>query len=82
MAHFHGIYHGNCTLKYVGGVLELIKLDFRDLKGQFDVKKANFRGLIVKIGHYWPIWATRTHIRPIFMEYAMVIITLGILKGF
>ena len=29
--------------------LELRKLDSRDLKGQFDVKKAKFRGLIAKI---------------------------------
>ena len=74
MVHFHIICHENCSLKYVGGILELRKLDFRGLKGQFDVKKANFRGLIVKIGHYWPIWATRTHLWPIFMEYAMGIV--------
>ena len=74
MAHFHGIYHGNCVLRYVGGVLVLRKLDFRGLKGQFDVKKFNFRGLIVKIGHYWPILATRTHLWPIFMEYSIGIV--------
>ena len=74
MAHFHGIGHGNCALSYVEGVLELRKLDFRGLKGQFDVKKANFRGLIAKIGHYRPILATRTHLWPIFMEYVMGIV--------
>ena len=74
MAHFHGIGHGNCAVRNVGGVLELRKLDFRGLKGQFDVKKANFRGLIAKIGHYRPILATRTHLWPIFMEYAIGIV--------
>ena len=54
------------ALRYVGGVLELRKLDFRGLKGQFDVKKANFRGLIAKIGHYRPILASKTHPWPIF----------------
>ena len=65
MAHFHGVCHMNCaltkSLRYVGGALVLIKLDFRGLKGQFDVKKANFRGLIAKIGHLIPILASRTH---------------------
>ena len=51
MANFHGIRLGNCALKYVGVVLELRKLDFRGFEGQSDVKKANFRGLIAKIGH-------------------------------
>ena len=71
MAHFHGIGHVNCALSYVEGVLELKKLDFRGLKGQFDVKMANFRGLIAKIGHYWAILASRNHLWPIFMEYAI-----------
>ena len=44
MAHCHGLGHGNCVLKYAGGVLELRKLDFRGFKGQFNVKKVNFRG--------------------------------------
>ena len=74
MAHFHGIYHGNYALRYIGRILDLRKLDFRGLKGQIDVKKSNFRGLIVKIGHYWPILATRTHLWPIFMEYVMRIV--------
>ena len=52
MAHFNVLCHGNCALRYIGGVLELRKLDFRGLKGQFDVKKANFRGLIAKIGPF------------------------------
>ena len=71
MAYFLGIIHGNCDPRNVGGVLEFRKLDFWGLKGQFDVKKANFRGLIAKIGHYRPILASITHIWPIFMEYAM-----------
>ena len=56
MTNFHGIYQGNCALTYVGVVLELRKLDFRGFEGQFDVKKANFRGLIEKsaiIGIFW-----------------------------
>ena len=74
MAHFYGIGHGNCALSYVGGVLQLRKLDFRVLKGQFDVKKANFRGLIAKIGHYRPVLANKTHLWPIFMECVMGIV--------
>ena len=69
MAHFHGLCHGSCALRYVGGVLEFKKLGFRGLKGQFDVKKANFRGLIAKIGHYMAILASRTQLWPIFMNY-------------
>ena len=74
MAHFHRLRHGNCALRFVGGILEHRKLDFRGLKGQFDVKKANFRGLIAKIGHLRPILASRTHLWPIFMDYAMGIV--------
>ena len=62
MAHFHGIYHGNCVLRSLGGVLVLIKLDFRGLKGQFDVKKFNFRGLIDKIRYLRHIFPSATHI--------------------
>ena len=54
MAHLHGICHGNCALRYFWGVLEIRNLDFRGLKGQFDVKKDNVRLLIAKIGHYRP----------------------------
>ena len=75
MTNFYGISHGNCDLWYVGGVLELRKLDFKALKGQFDVKKANFRGLIAQIGHLRPILASRTHLWPIFMDYAMGLVT-------
>ena len=74
MAHFDGVCHGNCSIRYVGGILKLRKLDFRCLKGQFDVKKANFRVLTAKIGHLRPILASRTHLWPIFMEYAMRIV--------
>ena len=72
MVYFLGIFHGNCDLRNVGGVLEFRKFDFRGLKGQFDVKKANFRGLIAKIGHLRPILATRTQLWSIFMDSAMV----------
>jgi hypothetical protein len=74
MAHFHGLCHRNCAQRYVGGILELRKLDFRGLKGQFDVKKANFRGLIAKIGHLRPILASRTHLWPIFLDYPIGIV--------
>ena len=52
----------------------LRKLNFGGLKGQFDVKKDNLRGLIAKIGHYRPILTTRTQLRSIFMEYAIEIV--------
>ena len=54
MTYFHGICYGNCALKYVTEVLVLRKINFGGLKGQFNVIKANFRGLIVKIGNYRP----------------------------
>ena len=60
MTHFHGICHGNWALKYVGGTLEPRKLSFKRLRDQFDIDNANFRGLITNIGHYRPIFATRT----------------------
>ena len=62
MAHFHRIKYRNCALIYVGGVLELRKLDFKGLKGQIDVKKANFRGLVAKIGQNRHILATSTRL--------------------
>ena len=74
MAHFNGLCHGNCALRHVEESLEIRKLDFRGLKGQFDVKKDNFRGLIAKIGHLRPILASRTHLWPIFMDYPMGIV--------
>ena len=56
MAHFHDLCHGNCALKYIKGILELRKLDFEVLKGQFDVKKAKgLRGLKSKTGYLRPI---------------------------
>ena len=67
---------------HVGGVLELRKLDFRGLKGQFDAKKANFRGLIAKIDHYRRILASRTPLWPIFLEYTMRIVPKSMLEGF
>ena len=39
MAHFPVVCHENYALRYVGGVLKFRKLDFRGLKGQFDVKR-------------------------------------------
>ena len=74
MTHFHGIFYGNCALRYVGEVLKVKKLDFRGLKGQFDVKMVNFRGSIAKIGHLRPILASRTPLCPIFWEYVMRIV--------
>ena len=74
MAYFLGICHRNCDRRYVGEVLEFRKLDFRGLIGQFDVKMANFRGLIAEIDHLRPILTSRIHQWPIFMEYAMRIV--------
>ena len=68
MVHFHGICHGKFDLPYVGGFLEFKKLDFRGLKGQVDVEKANFRGLIARIGRYRPILASRPLLWSIIME--------------
>ena len=73
MVHVHELYHRNCALRYFGGVLELSKLLFRRLIGQFDVKKANFRGLIAKFGRYRLILATRIHLWLIFRKYVMEI---------
>ena len=49
MTHFHDLSHGNCALKYIGGIFELRKLYFGGLQGIFDVKKANFRGYKLKL---------------------------------
>ena len=70
MAHFHGLCRMNCDLKHIGGILELSKLDFRRLKGQFDVKKANLRGLKAKNSYLWPILAYRTHPGSVFLDCA------------
>ena len=56
------------------GVLEFKKLDFRGLQGQFDVKNANFRGLIAKISHFRRILASRTHLSTISMDYTIRIV--------
>ena len=50
MAHFHELCHRVFALRYIRGIPEVRKLDFRGFKAQFDFKKANFRGLIAKIG--------------------------------
>ena len=65
---FHDLSHGNCALQYIKGIVELIKLDFGGLEGQFDVKKANFRGLIPKIGYLRPILTSRTQLWPTFKD--------------
>ena len=49
------------SMEYTIGILPsgiLRKLDFRDLKGQFDVKKASFRRLIAEIGYLRRILGT------------------------
>ena len=61
MAHFHVVCHGNYVLMYVGGVFEFRKLDFRGLKGQFDVKMPNVGAQKAKIGDLGRILASRTH---------------------
>ena len=82
MVHFHRVCHGNCPLRYVGGVLVLRKLDFGGLKGQFDVKNANFMGLIPKIGYLRPILTSRTQFWPILKDYSMGGVPYGMLEGF
>ena len=71
MTHFHGLCHWKCALRYVAGIIEHRKLDFMGLKRQFDVKKANFRGLIAKIAHLRPILTSRTYLWAIFMDYVI-----------
>ena len=60
----------NCALRYIGGILELKKLDFRG-QGRFDVKKANYGGQITKIGFLRPIFASRTYLCSIFIDFVM-----------
>ena len=74
MTHFHGLCHRSCDLKYIAGVLELRKLDFRGLKGELDVKKAHCRELIAKIGYLRPILTFKTRLWPIFMDYVLGIV--------
>ena len=74
MAHFCVFCSNNCALSYVENVLELRKLDFRGLKGQLDVKKTNFSGVIAKTGHLRPILASRINLWPIFMDCAIGIV--------
>ena len=78
----HGLCHGNCRLCYIEEFLELRKFIFRRLKWQFDVKKANFRGLTTKIDCLRLILTSKTHLWPIFMDYAMETMAFVILKGF
>ena len=82
MTHFQRIYHENPAFKYFGRILDLRKLDFRRVKEHFDVKNANFLGLIAKIGYLRSILASRTHLRPMFMNYIMRIVPSGMLEGF
>ena len=60
MIHFHGICHGKFDLRYFGGFLEFRKSDLRGLKGQFNVKIANFGGLIA-IGQFWLLEPKNTY---------------------
>ena len=50
MAHFHGLCHRSCGLRYVRRILWPIKLDLGVVKANSMLKKDNFRGLIAKIG--------------------------------
>ena len=49
---FHELCHESCALRYVGGVLELRKLDFRGLKTKSMLKSQIIEA---KIGLLWPI---------------------------
>ena len=48
--------------------IEIKKFDFRGLKGQFDVKRANVRRPIAKIGHYGPFLLPE----PIYDPFSMI----------
>ena len=74
MVYLNRLCHRYCAVRYAGGFLELRKLDFRGLKGQFDFKKAKFRGLVAKIGLLRLILTFRTHLWLIFMDFAMGIV--------
>ena len=69
MNHFHELYHGNCTLRYIGGVLELRNINFRSLKGQFDVKKAHFRGLNQLLEAYFDIYYGAMYFIKLWLSY-------------
>ena len=58
------------------------KNSFWGLKGQFEVKMARLRGVIVKIGYLSPILATRTPLWAVFLEYAIGIVIEGMLERF
>ena len=77
MIHSHGICYGKFDLRYVEGFLKFRKLDFVSLRGQFDVKKANFRELIAHLGSYSPFLASRTNLWSIFIDYTMGIVALS-----
>ena len=47
------------------------KIKFKGLNTQFNVKKSNFRRLIAKIGYLRAILTSKTHLRPIFMDYSI-----------
>ena len=72
----------NCASKHIREILKLRKLNFRGLNGQFDVKKDTFRGLIAKIDYLRPILASRTHVRSLFMEYAVGVVPYGMFERF
>ena len=78
MTLFHESCHGNCALRYFGGIVKLSKLGFRCPNGQFEVKKE----LIAKIGYMRPILGSRAYLWPIFLEYAIGIVPQGMLEGF
>ena len=59
MVDFHDLCLRNCAIRYVGGVLELRKLNFRGSNANLMSKKLNFRRLIAKIGHYRLILASK-----------------------
>ena len=69
MTHFHDSCHGKCLLRHVEGVLELQKFDFWSPSNQFDIKKANFVGLLAKIASLRHILASRAHLWPVFCVF-------------
>ena len=82
MTDFHGLYDKNSALKQVGKISTFRMLDFKCLKVQFDVKKANFRTLIPKKGYLKSILVSKTHLCPMFMNYTIRIMPSVMMEGY
>ena len=50
-------------------------INFVDIAQVLTYQKHSFRGVIAKIGYFRPILAARVYLWPIFMEYAIRIVS-------